>query len=198
MTYDEVPELHFITPIENVPSILEHGIVCNRLAARLTSALSVARRDIQDIRRDKDVPGARPLHAYANLYFHARNPMLFLRQGMHEELCVLSVRKEVILEPDVVVTDQNAASPYARFAAGVDGLRIVNSAATYAEDWRHADRIAYLRHRSQKCAEVLVPDRVVPSFVRGAYVSCEASRVRLDDVTPSGFPIKISPSLFFR
>src|SRR5690606_32670158 len=86
MTYDEVPELHFITPIENVSSILEHGIVCNRLAAKFRHH-SIALDVVQQRRAEIRIPGGAPLHAYANLYFHARNPMMYRRQEDHASLC---------------------------------------------------------------------------------------------------------------
>lgn len=199
MTYDEVPELHLITPVANLPSILEHGVLSNHLARRLApDAASVARADIQEGREAKRVPGGRPLHAYANLYFHARNPMMYLRKEEHEGLCVLSVHKAVLTEEGVVVTDQNAASDYARFAPSPDGLRLLDRAMVYAEDWRHDDRRDYFRHRSVKCAEALVPDRVRPEAVRGVYVSCEAARARVEALVSGALRVKVSPPLFFQ
>ena len=199
MTYDEVPELHLITPVANLPSILEHGVLSNHLARRLVpDAVSVARADIQEGREGKRVPGGGPLHSYANLYFHARNPMMYLRRDEHEALCVLSVHKAVLTLEDVVVTDQNAASDYARFSPSPDGLRLLDRAMVYAEDWRHGDKREYFRHRSIKCAEALVPDRVRPEAVRGAYVSCRATQGRIQALAPEEFKVKVSPNLFFQ
>ena len=198
MTYDEVPELHFITPIANLPSILEHGIVSNKRAARLPNAESIARQDIQDEREKKQVPGGRPLHEYANLYFHARNPMMSLRRGRHAEICVVAVRKEVLTFADVIVTDQNAASDYAAFYPSPEGLRRLDRAMIYDRDWRHDDKRAYFRHKSVKCAETLVPDLVRPEAVRGVYVSCQAAHDRVRALVPGGLRVKISPDLFFQ
>ena len=75
MNREDITELHYITPIENVPSILEYGILSNRKAARLPHT-SVAMEEVQDRRRNKQIPGARSLHNYVNLYFDAHNPML--------------------------------------------------------------------------------------------------------------------------
>ncbi len=75
MRRSDLAELHFITHIANVASILEHGILCHKKAKRLDPA-SVAMPEIQDIRAKKAVPAGKPLHEYANLYIHARNPML--------------------------------------------------------------------------------------------------------------------------
>src|SRR5262249_21008928 len=59
----ELQELHYITPIDNVPSISQHGILSNVRAARLAHA-SVAMAEIQDRRSRVVVPGGRKLHEY--------------------------------------------------------------------------------------------------------------------------------------
>ena len=66
-------------------------------------------QSVQDLRDKKQVPGGLQLHQYANLYFHARNPMLFKRLNEVDSLCVLRISKEV-LAAGAVITDQNAAS----------------------------------------------------------------------------------------
>lgn len=195
MTYDDVLELHLILPTENLESVLEQGILSHNQAQAVPHS-TVALEDVQDRRRGKSVPGGRMLHDYANFYFHARNPMLFRRKEQHAGLCVLSVRRETLEIPDVVIADCNASSDYVRFGAFPDALAWLDKDRLYARDWRHTDRIDYLRHKSEKCAEVLVPGRLSPVCIRGAYVSCPATR----DVLSAQFPrlrLKVSPDLFF-
>jgi hypothetical protein len=110
---DQLNELHFITPIENLTSICQRGILSHVRAGRIPHA-SVALQDIQDIRATKMVPQGRRLHEYANLYFHARNPMMRLRMDEHESLCVICVSPDVMDIQGTVITDQNASSKYAR------------------------------------------------------------------------------------
>jgi ssDNA thymidine ADP-ribosyltransferase, DarT len=52
--------------------------------------------EIQDLRANKKVPGGRPLHEYLNLYFHARNPMMYKGHDQHESLCVIRVSTNVL------------------------------------------------------------------------------------------------------
>lgn len=94
MQRNEIVEFHYITPIANLPSIFEHGILSNSRAARLAHD-SVASEEVQ-ARRRKQLPGGRRLHEYANLYFHARNPMLFLRKDLHQTVCVLRIAPDVL------------------------------------------------------------------------------------------------------
>src|SRR5271165_7192054 len=114
MTIDDIVELHFITLIENVPSIVNHGILSYRESRRL-KASSVANPVIQHRRQNKSVPNAGQLHSYANLYFHARNPMMCAIQERREELAVLKVSRQVLYEAGVIFSDGNAAGDYTRF-----------------------------------------------------------------------------------
>ena len=197
MRRDELEELHCITPIGNVASILEHGILSNMRAEKLPHT-SVAMPEMQDLRRKVIVPGGRPLHQYANLYLCGRNPMMSKRRDSHSELCVLRVRPDVLDLPNVVITDQNAGSRYVRFAASPSGLSIVNRAMVFAEFWTHPDdQKMQWRHSSIKCAEVLIPDRIAPQFVIGVYVSGETGRARIAEVA-SSLSVVINPHMFFQ
>lgn len=90
-----VVELHNIMPIGNIPSVLAHGILSHEGAAGLPHS-DVSMADGQD-RRDKvQVPGRLKLHQYANLYFDARNPMMYKRLAQADGLCVLSVSTQVL------------------------------------------------------------------------------------------------------
>jgi hypothetical protein len=49
MKREELPELHYIAPIDNVLSILKSGILSHRLAEQIAHK-SVAMEEIQDLR----------------------------------------------------------------------------------------------------------------------------------------------------
>jgi len=191
-----VTEFQCIMPLENIPSVLKLGILSNERAAKVPH-YSVALEVVQERRELKHVPGGLKLHQYANLYFHARNPMLFKRKDSAATLCVLRVSTEVRHIDGVVFADRNASSDYVRFLhPRQEG--VLDYDAIFAADWRHAnDPIAYYRHRSQKCAEVLVPHCVEPRFLTGAYVVDEAAAANLQS-QGFGLPININAETFFR
>lgn len=175
MNRNDIQELHFIVPIANVPSILQHGILSHRLAVRLEHQ-SVAMPEVQERRTNKLIPGARPLHEYANLYFDAHNPMLSKRRTQNDSICILLVAPAVLDLPGVIVADRNAASDWVKFSPVADGLRQINRDRVFAQYWTHPeDTYAEMRHKSEKCAEVLVPDRVDSRFITGAYVANQAA-----------------------
>ncbi|MCD0422320.1 DUF4433 domain-containing protein [Rubrivivax sp. JA1024] len=181
-------------PIVNTTSVMMHGILSHERASRLPHR-SVAMQAIQDRRDLKVVPGGLRLHQYANLYFHARNPMLSVRR--QEDVCVLRVSTAVLKVPGAVITDQNAASKYVRFYAPSQ-WRLLDFDDIFARDWTHPDdQIQEWRHKSRKCAEVLVPHQVASNLIEGAIVPDDATRGRLSQ---AGFdlPIFINPDFFFR
>jgi hypothetical protein len=197
MKRTELPELHYITPIENVQSILEVGILSHRRSRRM-NPVSIAKKEVQDLRAKVRIPGGRPLHEYANLYICARNPMMYARARLHQTTCVLRVSPDVLDLPKVVITDQNAASDYCRFMPSPGGLAVVDRDMVFANDWRHAGNpAAYYRHRSVKCAEVLVPDTVPPKDLLGAYASGPTAEAALGACAPE-LSVTINAHIFFR
>ncbi|MFZ5625125.1 MAG: DUF4433 domain-containing protein [Gemmatimonadota bacterium] len=196
MRREELTELHYIAHMSNVASILGQGILSNRRASQVEHT-SVAMQAVQDRRANVVVPGGRKLHDYANLYVCARNPMLYKRQHQHLDLCVLQVSTDVLDLPGVVVTDANAASDYVRFAAAPAGLSIVDREATFAEYWTDPNPIVQWQKKSAKCAEVLVPDRIDPGFIMGAYVSCQTAMNSLNGLG-TGIAVSINAHMFFR
>ncbi|OHB61825.1 MAG: hypothetical protein A2Y76_07310 [Planctomycetes bacterium RBG_13_60_9] len=195
MERHELQELHYITPICNVSSILQHGILSHVRAAGLNPE-SVAMQEMQDRRARIHVPGGRPLHEYANLYICGRNPMLYKRLSKRDELCVLAIDTAALDLPGAIVTDKNAGGDYVQFRPAPLGLVIVNKDRTFAEYWTDPDPIEYWRKKAAKCAEVLVPDRVDPRFVVGVYVSCEQAQ-RQVEALGLDLPVSIQQHLFF-
>jgi hypothetical protein len=193
-----VTEFQCIMPLENIPSVLNVGILSNERAERLQHR-SVAMQDVQEKRDVKSVPGGLRLHHYANLYFHARNPMLYKRKEEAENLCVLRVSLDLLNVPGVVFADCNASSPYARFL-GPSQWECLDFDSIYALDWnrQHAnDPYAYRIHKARKCAEVLVPSCVDVKYLTGAYVVDQITSSKLKALGFS-LPVTIDSQMFFR
>lgn len=195
MERERLKELHYITPIANVPSILELGILSYRRANEI-SHNSIAMQDVQNIRAARKVPGARKLHEYANLYLCGRNPMLYKRLGQRRSIAVLRVSPEVLDLPGVAVSDGNAASGYTRFRPGSTGLGIVDEEMTFAQFWTDDDVSVKYEKGRRKCAEVLVPSVVDPGYIVGAYVCSDGVRRQLQDLVED-IHVEIDHDLFF-
>lgn len=196
MNVSDIPELHFIASIVDAPSIMDKGVLCHGLAQKLAHQ-DLSMPEVQGRRTSRVVPGGQPLHDYANLYIHARNPMLFVRKDRHAEICVFRIRTTVLYSPGVVIADGNAASDYTAFWPAPDGLARLDKTLVLAEYWTDQDILAYWNKKRVRCAEALVPQRVPPEYILGAYVSCDESLMRLTAAVPQ-LAVTVNAHLFFR
>jgi len=152
--------------------------------------------EIQEQRSLVTVPGGLKLHEYTNLYFTARNPMLYKRRPSHASLTVLRVSLDALDLPNVVITDGNAASEYIAFFPSPSGLSFVDYDLVFARYWTDPDEHTYWHKKRCKCTEVLVPHRVPPTHILGAYASCQQSADTLHAIAPS-LSVALNSDLFF-
>jgi len=196
MNREDVTELHYITAMANLPSILQHGILSHTQATRVAHD-SVAMPEIQERRRNKQIPGAGFLHEYANLYFDAHNPMLSRCRARNNEICVLQIDAGVLDVPGVIIANRNAASNWTSFWPVTDGLGVISRERVFARYWLHPDDpYDEMSHKSEKCAEVLVPDRVDGQFITGAYIANQAALLEFQRLN-SQLPVSIRGDMFF-
>jgi hypothetical protein len=196
---DELAELQNIVHRDNLQSILQRGILSHDGVARLPHR-SVADHSVQDRRASIVVPPTRRrLHTYANLYFNARNIMMYRvlcdLDWQRDQLCVVGVSTDVLDLPGVVVTDRNAAS-WPWWKAPNEALPLLDRATIFAPRWNHADEMQKRDHQQRMCAEVLVPDRVAPELIRRIYVPAESCRASAEAVS-GGMMVEVKGPLFF-
>jgi len=78
MTARSMRNLYYITHLENVPSILHHGILSHE-AVKEKALGFTAIYDVEIVSRRSRIstPDGKTLWSFANLYFQPRNPMLY-------------------------------------------------------------------------------------------------------------------------
>ncbi len=183
MKREDIKELHYITHIDNLLSIIDSGVLSYEKAKKKQHK-SVAKPEVQERRAKVVIPGGKRLHCYANLYFNARNPMMraLVDNNKHKELLVIQIDMSILDEPGVIISDRNASSiEYVRFYSVPDGIDKLNKNIIFARYWTNPDPnpIKQFELKSGICAEVLVPDCISPKFIKGIYVFCEESLKRV-------------------
>ena len=182
MKIEEIVELHYIAPMKNVPSILEHGILSHNRAAKLIHD-DISMHEIQDRRAKKQVPGGLALHDYANLYFNGRNKMMAKRRPEHDRRCVLRVAPAVLNLPEAVIADRNASSNYALFLPSPIGVQKLHSEEIFVRSWKCPnDQIREWQLGSLVCAKLLIPHAIDPKLILGAYVLDGTALTRFTDL----------------
>jgi len=190
-----VREFHYIARYENIRSILDIGILSNHRAAPL-QPVSFAMDTAQARRAVKEVISGRTVHAFANVYFDAHNPTLSARRSSNDHLAVLRVSTDILDIPGTFIATQNAASAGVTFIRASRGLAHLDHARVYAEYWLHEDPMTQAEWSYAKCAELLVPDRIPPEQITGAYVCSEDASLRFARLAP-GLPTTVRPRLYF-
>ena len=203
MTSFPPDELYYITHIETLPSILEHGILsfekCGqrgikraRIHDRIHNQGAVHRRDT------KPMQAGRSLLDYANLYFQPRNPMMYSVVGAKKKKkpVVVSISKNVLYEEGVFVADGSSTDEQTKIKLVSEGLKILERQWKIVQnDWWNKDDGS----KRKIMAECLVPDSVKPEFISSIFVADDKA---LDHVKPivgkRPIPVDSKPDIFFQ
>lgn len=189
--------LYNIMPIANLPSVFKYGVLSNNEMQKKNFYISVADPEVQAIREGVTVPNKLSLHSYANLYFDAHNPMLSRLRPRNNELCVLGIDISILNEPGVVLSDMNAARSMVAFYDVKNGIKMIEFEKVFQHYWTSPDALEEYFNKGIKCAEILIPNRVRPSFIKKIFVINESVKNKILAHNCINIEIDITPGLFF-
>jgi len=157
--------LHYIAPIENLPSIFQKGILARNLVQNLRDDFSLA--EIQE-HRARIIPNDSipfTLHDYVPLFFSPRPPLIYLFKEEPERIARLLVSPTVLLEPGAIFHDMNARSPRKRSFLDPCDLGELHWEVLHANSWntsedKEENRLAKLYRQ----AEANIPLRVQTKY----------------------------------
>lgn len=195
MKKPDIPELHYITSTRNVRSILDLGILCRGRARELVPSfvdLSDPGRQTRRVRRS--TPDGRSMLAYVNLFLNARNLMLRRLIKTHgiDVLCVVRVDSSVLDTPGVFVCSQTPTRGDSEIRTLEDGLKPISADDMFGTPRLPNGTLAFKNHMP----EILVPDKVSPCYIRGAYVGSLRAQRGLYEFDTDSFPVSIRGDLF--
>lgn len=201
--YSSISELFYITPLPNLPSILERGILSHNRAAGVPH-VSVADPGINKNRGRIRFRDNATVHDCANLYFNAQNAMLYRvllearERGNGDVICVIGVSNRVLwLAKDVL--DGNAAVAHTRkVEASVPGHVMIDRSRVHRTSWYHADKSVADEYERCMMAEVLIRETVPPQYIERVYFRSDAERnqgVELVETPRVQFVVR--PGMFF-
>jgi hypothetical protein len=190
--------LYYITHIDNLGSMLEKGILSHaEMESRGIPFTAIYDAEIVSNRKARQTPDGRSLWDYANVYFQARNAMLFrvTREKGVDEICIIGVRKDVLNRPDVLIANGNAASYQSEIARHDEGIKAVPQIMRNVDKewWSDSDG-----SKREMMAECLIPSAISPDLITAIYVGSDAALRRAQAVTPSRVPVTREPHLFFK
>ncbi len=197
----EIAELHYIAPIRNLESILMNGILSHN-RARPRNPVSIANADVNQRRATREFVPGRTVHDYVNLYFNARNPMLYgrledLKDGtISERFCVVMVAHTVLWLTNVLILDGNAANCRTVHTIPRDSTIMLDKGKVFARSWDSSSPAQKRENTRCIMAEALIPNLVSPVFLKKVYFRNNADRSRVEGVA-NLIPSQIHSDLFF-
>ena len=177
MRNSDIKGLYYITHIDNIPSILENGILSHeKIRAADISYTRIDDNSIIESRRGIFTPTGRSLWHYVNLFFQPRNPMLYrvIDQTSSQNLAVLGVANTVLQESGIFIADGNAANSLTHIYSQLEGLEILQARQEIIQStswisWQHCEEL-----RRKLMTECLVPNQVKPEHIQRFIVADHA------------------------
>lgn len=202
MSVRAVKSLFYITHIDNLPSIFQHGILSHRqVVERGIRFTPVYNAEIVAHRQERLTPDRQSLWEYANLYFQPRNPMLYkvLSETDKHDVVILGIKPQVLETKGTFIALGNAAHSLTALVDVKTGLKAISG-----EYWQILNSDWWKTEDGSKrkiMAECLVPGVVLPNAIHSIYVASQhtAERVRVLAGTLS-FPVGVvvEPHMFFQ
>lgn len=193
--------LYYITHIDNLPSILDKGILCHkRIEEEKIQFTPIYDAEIVESRKNINTPDNRSLWDFANLYFQPRNAMLyrvvFFSGRNIDDIIVIGVKSSSILaRSDIFITTGNAASSNSNILFASEAKKNISNIRkqTDKEWWVFEDG-----SKRELMAESLVPDKVSPECIQEIYVATRSAFVKVEKlIGRNKIPVIPEPSIFF-
>src|SRR5437773_6975129 len=197
-------QLYYITHIDNIPSILKHGVLSHQeVETRHLTYIPIYDKSIVSSRRNKKTPDDKSLWDYANLYFKARNAMLYrvaLEKPIDQIVVIAVDFASIVGQPGVFISTGNAASNDSDFIPTTPRKKIGEAFAKFQgalglDYWSDFDGT-----KRMMMAECLIPEKVPPDRITGIYTPGRqtANKVSsvLTQVGRTNLPVIPDPGMF--
>lgn len=195
----EIKGLYYITHIDNIPSIVQRGILAHRRIQESGIPYTpIYDAQIVSNREKKLTPDGRSLWDFANLYFQPRNPMLYrvLHEKNDKDVVVVGVRRSALSGPRAFLALGNAASAATEILPlneGLDRLPEIWDSIN-SEWWNSVDG-----SKRKIMAECLLPDLVRSEEIHSVYVANHAAAEKVKHMgLPGHLAVVPEPNMFFR
>ena len=191
-------QLFYITHINNLPSILQQGILShNIIEKQKINFTKIYDEEIVSKRKDIRITNSKSLWEYANLYFQSRNPMLYrvVHEQSAEKIAVLAVDWHVVKLPGVFITNGNAANFETDIiTSGQDYWKIFTQLKNIfnSEFWNAEDG-----SKRKVMADCLIPDKISPNYIKEIYVVNDKVAGEIKQKIPNDISVIPEPNMFF-
>lgn len=139
--------LYHMTHKSNLQNILQNGLLSHNMA----HSRGLTKTDISD---EKVNRRRNKVHDFVPFYFNSKNPMLYKRKNMQDEIVILCIDRN-LLQTNSKFTDGNAASNLTKFYSSAKDLEKLNWSVINSEYWND-----FIDGKRIRCSEILIPNEV--------------------------------------
>lgn len=186
---------YYIAHVSNLRSILELGILSHEeVIKQQLASKPIYDEKIVSKRQAKLTPAKSSLWTYANVYFQARNPMLYrvIHEQSKDSIIVLQISPDIFPSSGAFITDGNAAGSQTIFhPADQNGLKKLDEQTFKRQYWSENDD-----SKRKIMAELLIPQMIPAGKITSIYVATEEARSKVEKISKSIQAI-VQPEFFF-
>jgi hypothetical protein len=193
-------ELFYITHVKNLKSILHNGILShNRIEQSGIPYERIYNKEVVSRRQNITAPNGKNLWSFANVYFQARNPMLYtvLRNNPLNEIAVVGIDRSIIDHEGVFFANGNAAHSQTEIFPESARKTILPKIIEQIdrEYWNEVDG-----SKRTIMAECLIPDEIPSQYIREVYFANHVAKYQAEKLVEDhqNIPFLTVPGMFFQ
>lgn len=165
--------LYHMTHKDNLQNILQNGLK-SHIQARTSNLtrVDIADNQVNDRRSRREPIYHRSIHDYVPLYFNPKNPMLFRRNNIQNDIVILAIDRNILYRENIIFTDGNAAANATSFYNNPEELNNLSWSCINAEYWNDI-----IDGKRLKCSEVLVYPNIPTSAIQKIFCNNEQTKL---------------------
>jgi len=184
--------LYHITHINNLSSILKYGVLSHNQAHQQCALTDISNQQVNARRSTNDPIYHRSLHNYVPLYFNPLNPMSFVRREFAEQLVILKLDRHLLLKPNRLFTDGNAACHHTQFFNQLENLDQLDWRCLNSRYWND-----YIDGKRTRCSEVLIHKHIPISAIQQIVTKTTTLSQCVLHCVPKDINVATQAKLFF-
>lgn len=178
-----------MTHTNNISEILSSGILSNKSAYKNKKPIDISDHSVQRWRELSDPIYDRNLHEYAPTYINIRNPMLYVRRNIQQDLCLIEISLSALSENNFIFTDGNAAARNTHFYSDKNDLGKLPWDVLNSSFWN-----SFPDGKRKRCSEVLIYPKIEQKHIIKLHCCSMTAFIKLSQF---GIPVELSESLYF-
>lgn len=189
--------LFYIAHLNNIESILKHGILSHNKAHRngLVS-IDISNQQVNERRNRLETSLSGNIHDFAPLFINPRNPTFYYwcMNESKNNLILLKINPHILLVDNVAFSDGNAAVKTTQFYKNINDFNCLNWEVIHNNYWTN-----YPDGKRIKCSEVLVKEQIPLYYIDNIFVYSEETLEKIMRLFPNhlGVQLGINKTLYF-